>query len=113
MFSYDLENGKWDGTKYPNFAGNWSSGVVLYDDRYLFAFGTQDPMSPQPYVRLKEARQVIEGIYVFDILQRKWLKKPVMGLPTDGTVLPCDYEIRGRWRDKLLSVFASNRKAAK
>ncbi|KAL6226222.1 hypothetical protein ACLB2K_000185 [Fragaria x ananassa] len=65
MFSYDLGTGKWD-EGYDDISGKWSAGVVLYDDRHLFAFGTQNPMS-LPATMIK-------------------------GLPTDGTVLPYVYE---------------------
>ncbi|KAL6223797.1 hypothetical protein ACLB2K_002655 [Fragaria x ananassa] len=64
MFSYDLGTGEWD-EGYDDISGKWSAGV-LYDDRYLFAFGTQNPKLP-PATMIK-------------------------GLPTDGTVLPYVYE---------------------
>ncbi|KAL6130189.1 hypothetical protein ACLB2K_068570 [Fragaria x ananassa] len=91
MLSYDLGTGKWD-EGYDNISGTWSAGVVLYDDRYLFAFGTQNPMSLPATMSMKPVQVVVPGIYVFDIQQRKWLPEPVKGLPTDGITLPEVYE---------------------
>ncbi|KAL6125426.1 hypothetical protein ACLB2K_073485 [Fragaria x ananassa] len=91
MFSYDLGTGEWD-EGYDNISGTWSAGVVLYDDRYLFAFGTQNPMSLPATMSMKPVQVVVPGIYVFDIQQRKWLPEPVKGLPTDGITLPEVYE---------------------
>ncbi|KAL6183586.1 hypothetical protein ACLB2K_044997 [Fragaria x ananassa] len=82
MLSFDLESGKWDILDdYSN--GDWSAGVVLYDDLYLFSFCSQNP------TRQEEAE--VPGIYVFDIERCVWLPEPVEGLPTDGKVLPLIY----------------------
>ncbi|KAL6125422.1 hypothetical protein ACLB2K_073481 [Fragaria x ananassa] len=91
MLSYDLGTGKWD-EGYDGISGKWSAGVVLYDDRYLFAFGTQNPMSLPATMSMKPVQKVVPGIYVFDIQQRKWLPEPVKGLRTDGITLPHVYE---------------------
>nr|XP_011468767.1 PREDICTED: uncharacterized protein LOC105349332 [Fragaria vesca subsp. vesca] len=91
MLSYDLGTGEWD-EGYDDISGKWSAGVVLYDDRYLFAFGTQNPMSLPATMSMKPVQKVVPGIYVFDIQQRKWLPEPVKGLPTDGITLPEVYE---------------------
>ncbi|KAK9947489.1 hypothetical protein M0R45_003112 [Rubus argutus] len=86
LLSYDLESGTWDD-KYDNFFGFWSAGVVLYNDRYLFSFGTQNLIPPR-------RKMVVPGIYVFDIERRQWLPEPVEGLRTDGTVLPRVYRTK-------------------
>ncbi|KAL6226261.1 hypothetical protein ACLB2K_000224 [Fragaria x ananassa] len=91
MVSYDLGTKQWDDC-YPYFSGKWSTGVVLYNDRYLFSFGSQAPMSPAVTARRKPVRLVVPGVYVFDIQERRWLDEPVKGLRTDGTVLPYCFE---------------------
>ncbi|KAL6187384.1 hypothetical protein ACLB2K_038783 [Fragaria x ananassa] len=80
MLAFDFESRRWDILS-DCYRGEWSSGVVLYDDRYLFSFCHQDPT-----LGLGEAD--VPGIYVFDIERCQWLPKPVEGLPTDGKVLP-------------------------
>ncbi|KAM5548028.1 hypothetical protein ABKV19_002136 [Rosa sericea] len=98
MLSYDLETGEWD-EDYNNFSGLWSAGVVLYNDRYLFSLGSQNPLSPAVYGCERVQQVVVPGIYVFDIKRRQWLPEPVEGLRTDGTVLPYDYQTRPEVRD--------------
>ncbi|KAL6226309.1 hypothetical protein ACLB2K_000272 [Fragaria x ananassa] len=112
MLSFDLESGKWDDDVLDdNFLGDWSPGVVLYEDRYLFSLGTRSPKrkpKPTSEEELEEPRRMtrrvqeeeeeeedeeeeeeeVPGIYVFDLQQREWLAEPVQGLPNDGTVIP-------------------------
>ncbi|KAL6221276.1 hypothetical protein ACLB2K_009027 [Fragaria x ananassa] len=111
MLSFDLESGKWDDDVLDdNFWGNWSPGVVLYKDRYLFSLGTMSPKrkpKPAPEEEFEEPRRMtrrvlvevleeeeeeVPGIYVFDLQQREWLAEPVQGLPNDGSVIPVPYQ---------------------
>ncbi|KAL6187167.1 hypothetical protein ACLB2K_043282 [Fragaria x ananassa] len=80
MLGFDFESRQWDILS-DCHRGEWSAGVVLYDDRYLFSFCHQDPT-------LGLGEEDVPGIYVFDIERCQWLPKPVEGLPTDGKVLP-------------------------
>ncbi|KAL6189755.1 hypothetical protein ACLB2K_036157 [Fragaria x ananassa] len=80
MLGFDFESRRWDILS-DCYRGEWSAGVVLYDDRYLFSFCHQDPT-------LGLGEVDVPGIYVFDIERCQWLPKPVEGLPTDGKVLP-------------------------
>ena len=105
MLSFDLESGKWDDDLLDDdFWGEWSPGVVLYEDRYLFSFGTRSPKRrPIPEepednpMRVEDVEEVryreeeVPGIYVFDLKRRQWLSEPVQGLPNDGSVIPLVY----------------------
>ncbi|PRQ23203.1 putative galactose oxidase/kelch, beta-propeller, galactose oxidase, beta-propeller [Rosa chinensis] len=99
MLSFDLESGQWDEDFLDdNFWGEWSAGVVLYNDRYLFTFGDR---SPKPSMsKVQEERQEpsyldeeeVPGIYVFDLERGQWLPEPVEGLENNGTILPTVYK---------------------
>ncbi|KAL6192395.1 hypothetical protein ACLB2K_033485 [Fragaria x ananassa] len=74
MFCFDLKSGSWDVLDLgDNFRGDWSAGVVLFEDRYLFSFGSQNPT--------REEDAEVPGIYVFDIENRRWLSEPVEASP--------------------------------
>nr|XP_011463513.1 PREDICTED: uncharacterized protein LOC105351264 isoform X2 [Fragaria vesca subsp. vesca] len=103
MLSYDLESQKWDEDALDdNLWGNWSPGAVLFNDRYLFSFGTRSPKRKPKPGEEEEAKiigwrevvlrdEVVPGIYVFDIEKGQWLPEPVKGLPNDGKVMPHAY----------------------
>ncbi|KAL6189742.1 hypothetical protein ACLB2K_036144 [Fragaria x ananassa] len=85
IYCFDLKSRRWDVLDLgDNFRGDWSAGVVLFEDSYLFSFGSQNPT--------REEDAEVPGIYVFDVENRRWLSEPVEGLPTDGKVLPVIYE---------------------
>nr|XP_011463498.1 PREDICTED: uncharacterized protein LOC105351262 [Fragaria vesca subsp. vesca] len=85
IYCFDLKSRWWDVLDLgDNFRGDWSAGVVLFEDSYLFSFGSQNPT--------REEDAEVPGIYVFDIENCQWLSEPVEGLPTDGKVLPVIYE---------------------
>ncbi|PRQ23201.1 hypothetical protein RchiOBHm_Chr6g0258761 [Rosa chinensis] len=108
MLSFDLESGKWDEDFLDdNFWGEWSTGILLCNDRYLFTFGNRSPkpsMGKQPphedeeeekeddYYDMDEDEDEVPGIYVFDLERRQWLPEPVEGLKTNGTILPTVYK---------------------
>ncbi|PRQ23206.1 putative kelch-type beta propeller [Rosa chinensis] len=111
MLSFDLESRKWDENFLDdNFWGEWSAGVVLCNDRYLFTFGDRSPkpsMSKEPlheeekqepsylddYYDIDEKEEEeVPGIYVFDLERGQWLPEPVQGLETNGTILPTVYK---------------------
>ncbi|KAL6189741.1 hypothetical protein ACLB2K_036143 [Fragaria x ananassa] len=85
IYCFDLKSTRCDVLDLgDNFRGDWSAGVVLFEDSYLFSFGSQNPT--------REEEAEVPGIYVFDIENRRWLSEPVEGLPNDGIVLPVIYE---------------------
>ncbi|KAL6192421.1 hypothetical protein ACLB2K_033510 [Fragaria x ananassa] len=108
MLSFDLESRKWDKDVLDdNFLGTWSPGAVLFQDRYLFSFGTRSPKRKPKTPEEEEAMiirrrrvqeldewvyaeedELVPGIYVFDLHEGRWLPEPVEGLPTDGKVMP-------------------------
>ncbi|KAL6187375.1 hypothetical protein ACLB2K_038774 [Fragaria x ananassa] len=85
IYCFDLKSTRCDVLDLgDNFRDDWSAGVVLFEDSYLFSFGSQNPT--------REEDAEVPGIYVFDIENRRWLSEPVEGLPTDGKVVPVIYE---------------------
>ncbi|KAK9913860.1 hypothetical protein M0R45_037666 [Rubus argutus] len=70
LMCYDPESNKWDVLlDVDECMGKWSTGLVLYEDRYLFAYGCP-----------RDSAQYGIGIYVLDIERHKWLSTPVQGL---------------------------------
>lgn len=117
LMCYDPESNKWDVLlDVDECRGKWSTGLVLYEDRYVFAYGCHS------------AQNGI-GIYVLDIERRKWLSTPVQGLdkvlpPEEGRfsyllnirddddhpklalgwVLPCPLAVELHWSKFTLTI---------
>ncbi|KAL6131411.1 hypothetical protein ACLB2K_069787 [Fragaria x ananassa] len=78
LFSYDMEDKKWDCI-FKNFWGDWATGVVLSGDSYLIAYGSRHPI---------EWKRDKPGVWIFDICRRQWLDEPVKGLDEALPVIP-------------------------